>query len=352
VIVLEVLEWNDGAIHFLDQTLLPDVERIVVASDATALAEAIRRLAIRGAPLIGIAAAYGVALAAALELRMNPAGVSTRASSAADLLASSRPTAVNLFWALERQRSIISRHGSGAPGQLADALLREARAIHAEDREMCERMAEFGITLLTPGCSVLTHCNTGRLATGGRGTALGVISLGWEKGIVMHVYMGETRPLLQGARLTAWEVRRLGIPGTLIHDSAAADLMRAGKIQAVLVGADRIAANGDAANKVGTYGLAVLARYHGIPFYVVAPCSSIDIALSDGRAIPIEERAPSEVTEFEGVRIAPNGTAAWAPAFDVTPAGLLSAIVTDRGIARHPFRESIRHLLATPPRDR
>jgi methylthioribose-1-phosphate isomerase len=341
VTVLRVLEWHDGTVRFLDQTLLPDSEQYVVASDEAVLAEAIQRLAIRGAPLIGIAAAYGVALAAFHQLASDPSRVVSRATAAADLLAATRPTAVNLFWALERQRRVLRRQ-EGTPAGLAAALLAEARRLHEDDRERCERISLHGLSLLPAGSTALTHCNTGALATGGRGTAFGIITLGHERGIVRHLIIDETRPLLQGARLTAWEAQRLGIPCTLIHDSAAAALMRERRVDAVIVGADRIAANGDTANKVGTYGLAVAARHHQIPFYVAAPTSSIDLGISDGSRIPIERRASDEVAMLLGRRIAPAGVVADAPAFDVTPAGLITAIVTDQGIARGPFDTALR----------
>ena len=344
--MFRVLEWNDGAVRFLDQTLLPDAEEYITATEETVLADAIRRLAVRGAPLIGIAAAYGVALAAFDQLRRDPSSVRARAHAACNLFASTRPTAVNLFRALSRQRNILAASTLIVPDRLAETLLREARAIHQEDAKMCDRMADLGVQLFTSPVAILTHCNTGALATGGRGTALGVSARAWELGLLTHLYMDETRPLLQGMRLTAWEVRRLGIPGTLIHDSAAGDLMRRGRIQAVLVGADRIAANGDTANKIGTYGLAVLAHHHRIPFYVVAPVSTIDPDRNDGNAIPIEERDPEEVTIIRGTRMAPEGTPAWAPAFDVTPAELITAIVTDRGVAPPPYVESLRPIMA------
>jgi len=339
--VIHPVEWHDGCVRFLDQTLLPEHEMYTDAGHEQIVADAIRRLAIRGAPLIGIAAAYGVALAAVDESRKHPATVAARVEEAIRLLAATRPTAANLFWALNRQREVLRRNSGSDPGQLVRALVDEAAAIHREDRTMCDRMAGAGADLLEPGSTVLTHCNTGALATGGRGTALGVIARARELGRVAQVYVDETRPLLQGARLTAWELQKLGIPFRLITDSTAAVLMKQHRVTAVLVGADRIAANGDTANKIGTYALAVLARHHGIPVYVVAPMSSVDAALVSGDLIPIEERPSEEITSFCGLRIAPAGTPAFAPAFDVTPHALISAIVTDRGIAYPPFEATL-----------
>jgi len=340
--VLRVLEWSDGAVRFLDQTLLPNTEQYVSASHEREVAEGIRRLAIRGAPLIGIAAAYGTALAAFQQLACDPSLVALRVSDAIALLRSTRPTAVNLFWALERQRRVLVRFELRPPRELADELLSEARRLHTDDAHKCERISANGLDVLPSNVSILTHCNTGSLATGGRGTAFGIISLAHERGSLKHLYIDETRPLLQGARLTAWEASRLGIPCTLIHDSAAPALMREGRIGAVIVGADRIAANGDTANKIGTYGIAIAARHHGIPFYVAAPSSSVDRSLVDGGRITIEQRDEEEVTSIGGVRMAPKGVSAYAPAFDVTPADLITAIVTERGVARAPFGPALR----------
>ncbi len=339
--MVKVLEWDNGIVRYLDQTLLPSAEVLCVASDEAAVAEAIKRLAIRGAPLIGIAAAYGIALAALDQSRIDPRSIRARLSSAHSSLASSRPTAVNLFWALERMRTVAEVEAHRPPVDLAHRLLREAQAIHAEDAECCERIAAAGQSFLKPGAVVLTHCNTGALATGGRGTALGIITLGWELGIVRHVFVDETRPLLQGARLTAWELQQGGIPHTLIHDSAAAAVMRREQIDAVIVGADRIAADGDTANKIGTFPLALAATYLRVPVLVAAPFSTVDLACPNGDSIPIEFRSEDEVTMFGGNRTAPEGTSALAPAFDVTPADLISAIITDRGIVHPPYSLSL-----------
>jgi methylthioribose-1-phosphate isomerase len=293
----------------LDQRRLPGEEIELECRSAAEVAEAIRTLAVRGAPAIGVAAAYGYALAIARGEDPDEADA---------VLRSSRPTAVNLAWALDEM------HGDPSP--------EHARRIHEEEVDRCRRMAAHAAELLAPGTNVLTHCNAGGLATGGYGTALGAVRAAWERGLVEHVWVDETRPLLQGGRLTAWELEQLGIPHAVIADSAAASLMAAGEVDAVFTGADRIAANGDAANKIGTYGLAVLASYHGIPLYVVAPTSTIDLATRTGGEIPIEERDPSEVTTRFRAR---------NPAFDVTPAGLITAIVTEHGVHREPYAESL-----------
>ena len=341
---MKPLEWIDGSIRFLDQTKLPLEEVFIKTDDVAVLAEAIRHLAIRGAPLIGIAAAYGVALAS-LQIKKNEVNeVRSYLQSTIDFLASTRPTAVNLFWALKRQRRVLDAWQINSIADLQKRLIDEALLIHQEDFEMCERISSFGVELLPQSCSILTHCNAGALATGGRGTALGIISKAWEDGKLKCVYIDETRPLLQGARLTAWEMKQANIPATLIADNTAAILMKQRKIDAVIVGADRIAINGDVANKVGTYNIAVLAKHHGIPFYAAAPISTIDFQMKTGEDIPIEERDGKEVTEVLGKRIAPEGVAVYSPAFDVTPNELITAIVTDQGIVYPPFSDSLMHL--------
>jgi methylthioribose-1-phosphate isomerase len=304
-----IIRLEPGRVVLLDQRRLPeeDVER--VCETAAEVAAAIRTLAVRGAPAIGVAAAYGIALAAERGDDLDDSDAVLRAS---------RPTAVNLAWALDRMRE--------------DPTAANARRIHAEEVERCRRMAEHAAPLLEAGSRVLTHCNTGALATGGYGTALGAIRLAWERGLVVHVWVDETRPLLQGARLTAWELEQLGIPFSVIVDGAAASLMAAGVVDAVLTGADRIAANGDTANKIGTYALAVAASHHGVPLYVVAPTSTIDFDAPHGGAIPVEERSPEEVTSRFPAR---------NPAFDVTPAGLISAIVTEEGVHRQPLARTL-----------
>jgi methylthioribose-1-phosphate isomerase len=341
---MKPLEWINGKLKFLDQTRLPLEEFFCETDDVVFVAEAIKRLAIRGAPLIGIAAAYGVALASHSVNHSNVKEARSHFLSAIDLLASTRPTAINLFWALERQRRVLNAWQSDSIAELQNNLLDEAKRIHQEDAEMCERISSFGIELLPNNCSILTHCNAGALATGGRGTAVGIISKAWELGRLKHVYMDETRPLLQGARLTAWEMKRAKIPATLVVDSVAAVLMQQRKIDAVIVGADRISMNGDVANKVGTYSLAVLAKHHKIPFYVAAPVSTIDVQMSTGKDIPIEERDAREVTELFGKRTAPEAIHVFSPAFDVTPHEFVTAIVTDQGVHRPSFSDSFRSL--------
>lgn len=312
----DIIRLEEDRVVLLDQRRLPDEEVELECRTPAEVAEAIRAMAVRGAPAIGIAAAYGYALAAARGDDLD---------EAARVLASSRPTAVNLAWALAQVRA-------------ADDPADRARAIHAEEVERCRRMAEHAAALFGPQARVLTHCNTGGLATGGYGTALGAIRRGWEDGLVRFVFADETRPLLQGSRLTAWELDRLGIPHAVIADAAAGSLMARGEVDCVVTGADRIAANGDTANKIGTYALAVLARHHGIPLYVVAPTSTIDPDMPTGAEIPIEERAEAEVTPRFPAR---------NPAFDVTPAELLAAIVTEEGVHRPPYSETLPRAVAT-----
>ncbi len=321
--VLSPLAWSHGVLALLDQRLLPTEEVWREYRDHRDVATAIREMVVRGAPAIGCTAAYGVALAALQHADLD---------EAIALLAATRPTAVNLFWALERMRRVAPR--------TPEALVREAIAIHEEDIAACKAMGAHGAALLPAGC-VLTHCNAGALATGGYGSALGVIRAAVARGTKLEVLADETRPFLQGARLTAWELMKSGIPVTLITDNMAGHFMARGKVQSVVVGADRIAANGDTANKIGTFSVAVLAREHAIPFYVAAPRSTIDRAIADGRGIPIEERAPREVTHVGGVQVAPTGVAVGNPAFDVTPAKYITAIVTEAGVARPPYGESI-----------
>ena len=319
---MQAIVWQPGCLRLLDQRLLPLEEHYLDCRSAAEVADAIHGMAVRGAPAIGIAAAYGLVLAAQSDPRSF--------ERACEVLAASRPTAVNLRWALERLRAV--RQAGGGVRELEI----EARHIHEEDVSQNLRMAELGAALIDPGSRVLTHCNTGALATGGHGTALGVIRTAWKQGRIAQVYNTETRPWLQGARLTAWELMREGIPGKLIADGAAAHLMRGEKIDWVIVGADRIAANGDTANKIGTYMLAVAARQHGTRFMVVAPSGTFDRDCPDGSCIPIEERSAQELTEFRGQAIAPAGMAAYNPVFDVTPAALIDAIVCERGVIRNP----------------
>ena len=336
--------WRGDRVSILDQRALPDAERYVECSGADEVADAIASLAVRGAPVIGIAAAWGIALAAARSPREDPTSVLEAVDDAAVRLASARPTAVNLGWAVERMRS-VARAAAARGDDVRASLLEQAARIEREDREACDAMGSLGAALVPDDAGVLTHCNTGALCTAGIGTALGVVVAAHEAGKRVHVWVDETRPVLQGARLTAWELRRRGIPMTLIPDAAAASAMAAGRVDLVVVGADRIAGNGDVANKVGTYPLAVLARRHLVPFYVVAPTSTIDLATRSGADIPIEQRDPGEVTSVRGTPVAPEGTAAWNPAFDVTPAEVITAIVTERGIARPPYARSLADLV-------
>ena len=340
---LATLGWvggTDGYLRLIDQTRLPIELVHVDCRDVTSVWEAIRSLQVRGAPAIGIAAAYGVCLG----LQGSSSDVSAltrRLAEVTDYLASSRPTAVNLFWALERMKRCAESLADKELVQIHAALLKEAQAIEAEDRQCCRAIGRHGAALLADGQGVLTHCNAGGLATADYGTALAVFFAAHESGKHLHVYADETRPLLQGARLTAWELAERGIDVTLICDSMAAQVMREGRVQAVVTGADRIAANGDAANKIGTYGVALLAAAHDIPFYVAAPTSTFDLSLSSGDEIPIEQRDPREVTHGFGRQTAPDGVAVYNPAFDVTPARLITAIICEHGVIRPVSAESI-----------
>ena len=342
---MTTLEWADGRLRFIDQTRLPAEEVIVETTDHLVVCEAIRSLKIRGAPAIGVAAAFAVLLAVRESRCSTPAELHAVLQSAVRDISATRPTAVNLFAAMRRMEGAAHASGAKSAAAILDRLSAEALAIQREDIESCRIIGELGAGLISPGSSILTHCNAGALATAGAGTALAVVAEAARRGNVLRVFVDETRPLLQGARLTAWELVRLGIETVLITDSTAASVLRRGDVQAVVVGADRIAANGDTANKVGTYPLAVLAVRHGVPFYVAAPTSTIDAAIPDGEHIPIEEREGTEVTDFGGKRIAARGVKVYAPAFDVTPASLLSAIVTERGILRPPFHESLAGVL-------
>jgi methylthioribose-1-phosphate isomerase len=315
----------------------------VETADYRDLAEAIRHLKVRGAPLIGITAAYALALACREAVAAGEEAYLSRLRDAAAELRSTRPTAVNLTWALERMLRVAESAASARDA--VEAMEKEARRIHEEDIAANRRIGTNGSALLESGTSILTHCNAGSLATGGYGTALGVVRAAWEDGLLERVYATETRPLLQGARLTAWELQRDGIPFTLVVDSAAGSLLRRGLVQAVVVGADRIAANGDVANKIGTYTLAVLAKQNDVPFYVAAPTSTIDLNTPSGNEIPVEERAPDEVTTLAGAATAVAGATAANPAFDVTPAEHVSAIITENGVARPPYRASLADLI-------
>ncbi len=326
---VRALRWTGETLDLLDQRRLPHARAYLSLRSAAEVADAIANMVVRGAPAIGVAAAYGVVLAAKHAQSM------VDVQQAVDRLAASRPTAVNLFWALRRMGVILEQGGDVA------TLEKEAMAIEAEDIAANRRMGELGAALIEPGKAVLTHCNTGSLATAGYGTALGVIRTAYAQRRISQVFADETRPWLQGARLTAWELQQDGIPVTLQCEGAAASLLCSGKIGWVIVGADRITANGDTANKIGTYGLAVLARHHGVKFMVVAPRSTFDLSLSHGGLIPIESRPEYEVTHLGGQAIAPEGVAAWNPSFDVTPAELIDAIVTEHGVIHRPDKASV-----------
>jgi methylthioribose-1-phosphate isomerase len=338
---IRAVEWENDRIKLIDQRVLPGkLEHIYVDSLAGA-ADAIRDMVVRGAPAIGITAAYAVVLGARDRYRENPKDWRPAMASDLELLVAARPTAVNLRWAIERMRRVAET----IEGDPVARLLEEAHRIHSEDIAANHRIGELGAALIEPGSSVLTHCNAGALATGGYGTALGVVRAAVTLGRVFGVFANETRPWLQGSRLTAWELLQEGIPVTLTADSAAATLMRQGRIRWVIVGADRIAANGDVANKIGTYALALAARQHGVKFMVAAPTSTIDLETPTGADIPIEVRAGEEVMEFAGQRTAPEGAHAWNPAFDITPAELIDAIVTENGVIEHPQAHAVASLV-------
>jgi methylthioribose-1-phosphate isomerase len=330
---VRALRFDGSRLELLDQRRLPADETFLAFQTADAVAQAIRDLVVRGAPAIGIAAAYGIVLAAReLEAKREPVDATTLAP-AFDVLARSRPTAVNLFWALARMQRVVE---AGADVRRLEA---EARAIETEDLAANRHMGELGASLIAPGSGIVTHCNTGSLATAGFGTALGVIRAAYAQGKVTGVYAGETRPWLQGSRLTVWELMRDEIPAKLMADSAAAHLMSTGGVHWVVVGADRIAANGDTANKIGTYSLAIAARHHGLKFMVVAPSSTVDMGTASGKDIHIELRDPKELLEYGGTRVVAEGVDAWNPVFDVTPGELIDAIVTERGVVKRPTRE-------------
>jgi len=344
------IEWIggvDGFVRLIDQTRLPGELVFRECRTVEEVWEAIRSLRVRGAPAIGIAAAMGALLGLHQHVAEGPVALGERLREASARLRTSRPTAVNLFWALARvERSLKQATESGCSGdKLVSRLLDEAREIGEEDRRVCLAIGDSGAHLVGEGCGVLTHCNAGALATADYGTALAVLYRAAENGRRFKVYADETRPLLQGARLTAWELQRRGIDVTLICDNMAAQVMKEGRVQLVIVGADRIAANGDTANKIGTYGVAVLARAHGIPFYVAAPASTFDLSLADGSAIPIEQRDPREVTHGFGKATAPEGVSVYNPAFDVTPATLIEALITEVGVIRPVNEEMIRGMI-------
>lgn len=352
-IAVQAIRWHTTpsfplpCLSLLDQRLLPLEEHWNDYADVDGVVDAIKTMVVRGAPAIGITAAYGVVLAARAAFARQDAGWRTLMPSAMQLLAQSRPTAVNLFWALDRMQRVLDGLPDAADPE--PALLREAVAIHDEDLAANQHMGQLGADVIRraamPGRYVLTHCNTGSLATGGFGTALGVIRAAWSHGLIDGVYADETRPWLQGARLTAWELMQDKVPVTLNADVAAAHLMASGKIGWVIVGADRITANGDVANKIGTYALAVLAKYHGVKFMVAAPASTFDLSLQSGAQIPIEQRGPEEVVAVQGKRIAPENVAVYNPVFDVTPASLIDVIVTERGVIEAPSVEAVLNVM-------
>jgi methylthioribose-1-phosphate isomerase len=344
--MVPTLAWTPQGVRFIDQTRLPLEESYVLATTWEQVADAIVTMVVRGAPVIGVSAAFGIALGAQQTTASSAQEFAPEFERICAGLAATRPTAVNLFWAIDRARHLFARLlASGATiGQIQEKILAEAHAMYDEDIAACKAMGAFGAPLLPDEGGVLTHCNAGALATCGYGTALGVIRAAVERGKRIHVFADETRPFLQGARLTAWELMADGIPTTVLCDNMAASLMRARRIQAVVVGADRIAANGDFANKIGTYNVAILAREHGIPFYVAAPWSTIDLATETGDSIPIEERPAIEVTHHGGKQLTPHGVGIANPAFDVTPAKYVTAIITERGVLRAPYSESLREM--------
>jgi methylthioribose-1-phosphate isomerase len=342
--MIPTLTWTDEGVRFLDQTKLPLEEKFVLATTYEQVADVIVTMVVRGAPAIGVSAAYGVALGVRASRARTPEELAPEFERICARLAATRPTAVNLFWAIDRMKGLFQnlRDSGATVDEIRERMLAEAHAMYDEDIAACKAMGAFGGELLPSDGGVLTHCNAGALATCGYGTALGVIRAAVERGKSIQVYADETRPFLQGARLTAWELMADGIPTTVICDNMAASLMRNGRIKAVVVGADRIAANGDTANKIGTYNVAILAKEHGIPFYVAAPWSTIDLATPTGDSIPIEERPAVEVTHHGGKQLTPNGVGICNPAFDVTPARLVTAIVTERGVLRPPYSTSLK----------
>jgi len=346
--MIQTLEWTDGGVRFIDQTKLPTEETYVVAKTYQQVADVIRNMVVRGAPAIGVAAAMGIALGVKTSRAENVGELKKDFDQICKVIGETRPTAVNLFWAIRRMQDKFETLRVRPMPQIQLALVEEAQRMHAEDIAANQAMGRHGATLMPASGGVLTHCNAGALATAGYGTALGVIRAAVEQGKKIHVYADETRPFLQGSRLTAWELMKDGIPTTVISDNMAGAMMKQGKIGAIVVGADRIAANGDVANKIGTYTVAVLAKEHGIPFYVAAPISTVDLATADGSGIPIEQRNAKEVTHIAGKQMVPDGVEVENPAFDVTPAKYVAAIITERGIAKAPYEDSLRKLAEDP----
>jgi methylthioribose-1-phosphate isomerase len=342
--MIQTLEWTDRGVVFIDQTKLPTEEVYVTCTTHRQVADVIRNMVVRGAPAIGVAAAMGIALGVQNSKAENAADLKKDFDQICEIIRQTRPTAVNLFWAISRMQEKFESLRSRPIPQIKQALIEESQHMHAEDIAANQAMGRHGATLMPSSGGVLTHCNAGALATAGYGTALGVIRAAVEAGKKIHVYADETRPFLQGSRLTAWELMKDGIPTTVISDNMAGVMMQQGKIGAIVVGADRIAANGDVANKIGTYTVAILAKEHGIPFYVAAPISTVDLATPNGSKIPIEQRNKKEVTHIGGRQMTPDGVEIENPAFDVTPAKYIAAIITERGIARAPYEESLREL--------
>jgi len=342
--LIQTLEWTDSGVRFIDQTKLPTEERHVTCRTCEQVADAIRNMVVRGAPAIGVAAAMGIALGVKNSKAETVGELKQELDRCCEMVGKTRPTAVNLFWAIRRMQDKFESLRIRPLQQIKQALIEEAQRMHAEDIAANQAMGRLGAMLMPASGGVLTHCNAGALATCGYGTALGVIRAAVEQGKKIHVYADETRPFLQGSRLTAWELMKDGIPTTVISDNMAGAMMKAGRIGAIVVGADRIAANGDVANKIGTYTIAVLAKEHNVPFYVAAPFSTIDLETADGSKIPIEQRNPKEVTHIAGKQMVPEGVEVENPAFDVTPAKYVTAIVTERGIARAPYGESLARL--------
>jgi len=343
--MIPTLEWTDRGVRFIDQTKLPTEESYVTCKTYQEVADVIRNMVVRGAPALGVAAAMGIALGVKTSTAENVGDLKRELDHICEVIGKTRPTAVNLFWAIRRMQQKFETLRMRSVAQIKQALIEEAQGMHAEDIASNQAMGRHGAALMPVSGGVLTHCNAGALATAGYGTALGVIRAAIEQGKKIHVYADETRPFLQGSRLTAWELVKDGIPTTIISDNMSGALMRQGKIGAVIVGADRIAANGDVANKIGTYTVAVLAKEHGIPFFVAAPISTVDLETPDGSKIPIEQRNPAEVTHIAGKVITPEGVQVENPAFDVTPAKYVTAIVTEKGIARAPYQESLAQLV-------
>src|ERR1041385_5198483 len=344
--MIQTLEWTDKGVRFIDQTKLPTEEVYVTCKTHEQVADVIRNMVVRGAPAIGVAAAMGIALGVNNSKAESTGDLKREFDAICDLIGKTRPTAVNLFWAIRRMQDKFERIRMHSIPQIKQALIEEAQRTHAEDVAANQAMGRHGATLMPSNGGVLTHCNAGALATAGYGTALGVIRAAIEQGKKIHVYADETRPFLQGSRLTAWELNKDGIPTTVISDNMAGAMMRQGKIGAIVVGADRIAANGDVANKIGTYSVAVLAKEHGIPFYVAAPISTVDLETPEGSKIPIEQRNAKEVTHIAGKQMVPDGVQIENPAFDVTPAKYVTAIVTERGVAKAPYAQSLAQLSA------